>query len=125
TTLPLCHPTGGEFTGTIDESIPHAVTKSAHIHFPASRDAHDRIVKLGEQPEHVHLVGCPRIDLIAQVIKDDENGLSSAIFGEGVGPSFSLDEAFLLISQHPVTTEYGSGEAQINATLEAADAVGL
>ena len=46
--IPLAHSMGGEVTGTIDDSIRHAITKLAHIHFPASRDAYNRIIKLGE-----------------------------------------------------------------------------
>ena len=117
--IPIAHTMGGEVSGTIDESIRHAVTKFAHIHFPASRDAHERILKLGERPEHVHLVGCPRIDLVADILAADKDTLGADIFAEGVGAQFSLDEPFLLVSQHPVTTEYGEGEDQITATLEA------
>jgi UDP-hydrolysing UDP-N-acetyl-D-glucosamine 2-epimerase len=122
----IAHTMGGEVSGTIDESIRHAVTKFAHIHFPASHDARERIIKLGEQSKHVHMVGCPRIDLVAEIVADDEGStVGDDIFAQGVGPQFSLDEPFLLISQHPVTTEYGSGQAQIFATLEAAAAIGL
>ena len=119
--IPIAHTMGGEVTGTIDESIRHAVTKFAHVHFPASPDARDRILKLGERPQHVHLVGCPRIDLVAEILAEDSDRLSSEVFAEGVGPSFSLEEPFLLVSQHPVTTEFGEGEVQIVATLEAVD----
>ena len=122
--IPVAHTMGGEVSGTIDESIRHAVTKFAHIHFPASSDALERIIRLGERPEHVHLVGCPRIDLVAEILAQD-NGVGGDIFREGVGPSFSLDGPFLLVSQHPVTTEYGTGEEQITATLEAAEQIGL
>jgi UDP-hydrolysing UDP-N-acetyl-D-glucosamine 2-epimerase len=123
--IPIAHTMGGEVSGTIDESIRHAVTKFAHIHFPASRDAHERILKLGERPEHVHLVGCPRIDLVSSILAAEKDSLGADIFAEGVGPQFSLDEPFLLVSQHPVTTEYGEGEDQITATLEAVAASGL
>ena len=41
--IPVAHTMGGEVSGTIDESIRHAVTKFAHIHFPASRDAAERL----------------------------------------------------------------------------------
>jgi UDP-hydrolysing UDP-N-acetyl-D-glucosamine 2-epimerase len=44
--LPIAHTMGGEVSGTIDESIRHAVTKFAHIHFPASQEARDRIIKI-------------------------------------------------------------------------------
>jgi UDP-hydrolysing UDP-N-acetyl-D-glucosamine 2-epimerase len=117
--IPLAHTMGGEVSGTIDESIRHAVTKFAHIHFPACSDAHDRIVKLGERPEDVYLVGCPRIDLVAEVLEKDRNGLGPDLFAEGVGGSFDLHEPFVMLSQHPVTTEYGEGERQINETLQA------
>lgn len=123
--IPVAHTMGGEVSGTIDESIRHAVTKFAHIHFPASREAADRIIKLGERPEHVHLVGCPRIDLVAQILMQDEKVTAEQLFSSGVGATLDLDQPFLLVSQHPVTTEYGAGELQITATLEAVREVGL
>ena len=122
--IPLAHTMGGEVSGNIDESIRHAVTKFAHVHFPASKGAAERIVRLGENPECVHMVGCPRMDLVAEVLRDEPNGLSD-LFRFGVGGSFDLDQPFLLVSQHPVTTEYGDGERQIDETLRAVQAVGL
>jgi len=117
--IPVAHTMGGEVTGTIDESIRHAVTKFAHVHFPASRDAAKRIIKLGEKPQDVHLVGCPRIDLVAEILAQSRGVLGDDLFGEGVGHAFDLDKPFVLVSQHPVTTEYGEGERQITETLEA------
>jgi UDP-hydrolysing UDP-N-acetyl-D-glucosamine 2-epimerase len=123
--IPLAHTMGGEVSGTIDESIRHAVTKFAHVHFPACSDARDRIIKLGERPEDVYLVGCPRIDLVAEVLERDRNGLGPDLFAQGVGGVFDLDQRFLLMSQHPVTTEYGEGERQINETLIAIHQLGI
>jgi UDP-hydrolysing UDP-N-acetyl-D-glucosamine 2-epimerase len=117
--LPLAHTMGGEVSGTIDESIRHAVTKFAHIHFPACSDARDRIIKLGERPEDVYLVGCPRIDLVSDVLQKVDNGVGPDLFREGVGGVFDLGQPFLLLSQHPVTTEYGDGERQIAESLKA------
>jgi UDP-hydrolysing UDP-N-acetyl-D-glucosamine 2-epimerase len=116
--IPLAHTMGGEVSGNIDESIRHAVTKFAHIHFPASQGAGERIVRLGEDPDCVHVVGCPRMDLVAEVLADGGDGLSE-LFEMGVGGRFSLDEPFLIVSQHPVTTEYGEGKLQIQETLKA------
>lgn len=123
--IPIAHTMGGEVSGTIDESIRHAVTKFAHIHFPASIDARDRIIRLGEPPERVFMVGCPRIDLVADILRNPPPGLETEVFGEGVGAKFSLDAPFLLVSQHPVTTEYGRSEEQITATLQAVRDVDL
>jgi len=123
--IPVAHTMGGEVSGTIDESIRHAVTKFAHIHFPASRDAAGRIVKLGERPEMVFRVGCPRIDLVAEILDRDENGMDKNLFELGVGAPIDLSMPFVIVSQHPVTTEYGEGERQITATLAAVKACGL
>lgn len=117
--IPVAHTMGGEVSGTIDESIRHAVTKFAHVHFPASRDAAERIVKLGELPEMVFRVGCPRIDLVADILKKAGDGVDRSIFDLGVGSAIDLSKPFAIVSQHPVTTEYGEGERQIAATLAA------
>jgi UDP-hydrolysing UDP-N-acetyl-D-glucosamine 2-epimerase len=122
--IPLAHTMGGEVSGNIDESIRHAVTKFAHLHFPACSDAAERIVRMGEPPDTVHVVGCPRMDLVAEVLADGRNGLSD-LFAVGVGGAFDLDQPFLIVSQHPVTTEYGDGERQIAETLKAVQAIDL
>lgn len=122
--IPVAHTMGGEVSGTIDESIRHAVTKFAHLHFPASKAARDRIIRLGEPPETVHCVGCPRIDLVAEILGARASGLEG-LFTEGVGESLDLTKPFLLVSQHPVTTEYGEGEADILETLEAVKEVAV
>ena len=118
--IPLAHTMGGEVTGTIDESVRHAVTKLAHIHFPANRLAGERIVKMGEDPKSVHVVGCPRIDLVADIAEHDGRSLDKGQFyREGVGGTLDPDQPFLLVSQHPITTEFGQGERQIGETLMA------
>ena len=124
--LPLAHTMGGEVTGTIDESIRHAVTKLAHIHFPANQPAADRIVRMGEDPATVHVVGCPRIDVVAEIAATDADGLDTQwLEREGVGGHVDLDKPFLVVSQHPVTTEYGEGERQITETLMALVELGM
>jgi UDP-hydrolysing UDP-N-acetyl-D-glucosamine 2-epimerase len=120
--IPLAHTMGGEVSGNIDESIRHAVTKFAHVHFPACTEAADRIVRMGEDPDRVHVVGCPRMDLVAEVLAQPGDGLSD-LLREGVGGTFSLEGPFLIVSQHPVTTEYGDGERQIVETLKAVQAL--
>ena len=120
--IPVAHTMGGEISGTIDESIRHAVTKLAHIHFPANAQAAERIVRMGEDPGTVHVVGCPRVDLVAEIVRSNGH-LDSAdwLDREGAGAHITLDAPFLLVSHHPVTTEYGEGEQQINETLAALD----
>jgi len=118
--IPVAHTMGGEISGTIDESVRHAVTKLSHVHFPANRQAADRIIRMGEDPSTVHAVGCPRIDLVAEIVeKDGALGATDWLDREGAGAHIELNKPFLLVTQHPVTTEYGQGEAQINETLAA------
>jgi UDP-hydrolysing UDP-N-acetyl-D-glucosamine 2-epimerase len=118
--IPVAHTMGGEVTGTIDESIRHAVTKLAHIHFPANQHAADRIVRMGEDASTVHVVGCPRMDLVSEIVATNRDGVDwEWLEREGVGGHVDIDTPFLVVSQHPVTTEYGEGEAQIQETLAA------
>jgi UDP-hydrolysing UDP-N-acetyl-D-glucosamine 2-epimerase len=120
--IPVAHTMGGEVTGTIDESIRHAVTKFAHIHFPASKDAKNRIIKLGEREKDVYHVGCPRIDLVKEILNN--KNIDESFMNEGVGSKIDINKPFLLVSQHPVTTEYGNGESQIEITLNAVRRMG-
>lgn len=122
--IPLAHTMGGEVTGTIDESIRHAITKFAHIHFPSSQDAAERIIKLGEPVENVHVVGCPRMDLVSDALAKGGDMPSDGMLNRGVGDPVDVDKPFVLVSQHPVTTEYGEGIEQVTATLRAVKEIG-
>lgn len=122
--IPLAHTMGGEVTGTIDESVRHAITKLAHIHFPANKAAAQRIVKMGEEPGTVHVVGCPRMDLIAELASKDQHPADIPLLQkEGVGGQIDLRKPYLLVMQHPVTTEYGKGKEQIAETLAAIEEI--
>ena len=110
--FPIAHIQGGEVTGTIDESIRHAVTKLSHIHFPATKDAAERIIRMGEDPEKVFWVGCPYIDIIDSIQKKTKSELSKKY-------DFSEEKPLIIFTQHSVTTEYGFSKDQIQITLNA------
>ena len=120
--IPVAHTQGGEVTGSIDENVRHAVTKLSHIHFPATERARDFLVRMGEQPDAVHLTGCPSID----VLKEIDLSLSEDVFerNKGLGAGFRPTEPYILVLQHPVTTEYGQGRMQVDETLKAVDRIG-
>ena len=115
--IPVAHTQGGEVTGSIDESVRHAVTKLSHIHFPATKRAAENLVRMGEDPATVHLTGCPAMDLVANL----DLRLPVDFFDRhgGVGERINPDKPYLVVLQHPVTTEYGRGFDQINETLNA------
>jgi UDP-hydrolysing UDP-N-acetyl-D-glucosamine 2-epimerase len=121
--IPVAHTQGGEVTGSIDESVRHAVTKLSHIHFPATELAREYLIKMGEDPSMVHWTGCPSIDAIAAI----DLSLPKDFFDRyrGVGAELDPSEPYIVVLQHPVTTEYGQGLAQIEATLEAVSRIGM
>jgi UDP-hydrolysing UDP-N-acetyl-D-glucosamine 2-epimerase len=121
--IPVAHTQGGEVSGSIDESVRHAVTKLAHVHFPSTQLSTRRVVAMGEDPRMVFNFGCPSIDLVAQT--DLTLGGDTLEHFGGVGSRIELTKPFALMMQHPVTTEFGRGLDQINATIEAVAAVGL
>jgi UDP-hydrolysing UDP-N-acetyl-D-glucosamine 2-epimerase len=121
--IPVAHTQGGEVSGSIDESVRHAVTKLAHLHFPATELSTRRVLAMGENPDLVFNVGCPSIDLVAQTdLGSREEALS--VFG-GAGARIDPTKPYVLMMQHPVTTEFGHGFEQINQTLDAVTAQGL
>lgn len=62
---PVAHVHGGDRAlGQIDDALRHAITKLAHIHFPATADSAQRIRRLGEQPWRIRTVGSPGNDQI-------------------------------------------------------------
>jgi UDP-hydrolysing UDP-N-acetyl-D-glucosamine 2-epimerase len=119
--ITLAHSQGGEVTGSIDESVRHAITKLAHIHFPATERAKEYLLRMGEQKETIHLTGCPAIDLVAE----SDLALPDDLFKRttGVGDELTTKKDYIIVLQHPVTTEFGSGFKQIQETLEAAHKV--
>ena len=115
----IAHTMGGELSGTIDESIRHAITKFAHIHFPANSDATRRIIKMGENPKFVFNTGCPRIDIVKDIMNKKKKFNLDYLNKEGVGDKINFNKNFIILSQHPVTTEYGDAFDQITLTLNA------
>lgn len=115
--IPVAHTQGGEVTGSIDESVRHAVTKLSHLHFPSTERAADYIVRMGEDPKTVFLTGCPSIDVLATLDLTFPDGIFKRY--RGVGTELDPRKPYIVVLQHPVTTEYGSGFKQINETLQA------
>ena len=123
--IPVAHVQGGEVTGSIDEKVRHAVTKLADLHFVSSQKAAERVKRMGENPESVFVTGCPSVDLAANIL--DSPALDFDPFEKygGVGPKFSLAEGYLVVMQHPVTTEYTQSRQHVVETLHAIREIGL
>ena len=117
--IPLAHIQGGEVTGNIDEKVRHAITKLSDYHFVASESAKERVLQLGEDPAMVFNTGCPSIDLANEVVQTKTLAFDPYEKYGGVGAKPDLSNGYLVVMQHPVTTEYQDSRKHIEATLEA------
>jgi UDP-hydrolysing UDP-N-acetyl-D-glucosamine 2-epimerase len=115
--IPLAHIQGGEVTGNIDEKVRHAVTKLADYHFVASQGAQERVLRLGENSDFVFNTGCPSIDLAQEVLAQEQMPFDPYQKYGGVGRTPNLSNGYLVVMQHPVTTEYQDSRKHIEATL--------
>jgi UDP-hydrolysing UDP-N-acetyl-D-glucosamine 2-epimerase len=117
--IPLAHTQGGEVTGSIDESVRHAISKFAHIHFPTTELSKKRLAQMGENTDAIHTVGCPSIDAICSLDLDMNSQFTDTYAKKGVGSEIDFTSPYIVVLQHPVTTEFGHGADQIQETLEA------
>lgn len=110
--IPVAHIQGGERSGTIDEVIRHAITKFSHIHFVATKESRERVIKLGEDPRYVFLVGSPSLDTIKTI---------DYLTREQISKKYNLNpkKPIILFSQHPVTTEVDFVRRQISESINA------
>jgi UDP-hydrolysing UDP-N-acetyl-D-glucosamine 2-epimerase len=122
--IPVVHVQGGEVTGSIDEKVRHAVTKLSDLHLVSNQQAADRVLKMGEERESVHITGCPSIDLAA-AIRSEPGHLDRSQQIKGVGADVDLREPYLVVMQHPVTYEWQAAQRQMETTLDAVSALQL
>lgn len=119
--IPVAHIQGGEITGSIDEKVRHAVTKFSSLHFVANEFAAQRVRAMGEAPDSIFVTGCPSIDL-AREVRDSEPLIDTdylySKYG-GVGDVVDIDKDFIVVLQHPVTTEFEGAYSQMKETLAA------
>ena len=115
--IPIAHIHGGDISGNVDEPVRHAITKLAHVHFAATKESADRIIKMGEEPWRVHVVGAPGLDLIL-------NDKIPAPKETATRYGLDLSKPVLLVLQHSVVTEADEALGQIRETLEAIKELG-
>ncbi|HET6410136.1 MAG TPA: UDP-N-acetylglucosamine 2-epimerase [Chthoniobacteraceae bacterium] len=123
--IPLVHMQGGEVTGSIDEKVRHAVTKLSDYHFTCTDIAAERVRKMGEDPSAVFVTGCPSIDLANEVRNDPKLNFDPFMKYGGVGAPVNLADGYVVVLQHPVTTEYEDSRQHILETLYAVKEVNI
>jgi UDP-hydrolysing UDP-N-acetyl-D-glucosamine 2-epimerase len=112
-------------TGSIDEKVRHAVTKLSNLHFPSTHAAAERVVRMGEDPSTVFVTGCPSVDLAASVLEDPARDFDPYEKYGGVGDEPALGDGYVVVLQHPVTTEHKEARAHALETLRAVREAGL
>jgi UDP-hydrolysing UDP-N-acetyl-D-glucosamine 2-epimerase len=123
--IPLVHVQGGEVTGSIDEKTRHANTKLADIHLVSCDNARIRVEKMGEQPESIYVTGCPSIDLARQALEAEPRDIATvAAKYSGVGALVDVTKPYIVVMQHPVTTEYNESRLHTEETVEAVNSAG-
>lgn len=114
--IPTAHIEGGDLTegGALDDSVRHAMTKLAHLHFTTNKQAEERVLHLGEEPWRVYNVGFPAIDLIVAGNYANSDELI-------VKYKIDINKPIIIFTQHSVTTEFELAADQIKPSLEAMD----
>lgn len=110
--VPVVHIHGGEVTATVDEFARHAITKLSHIHLPATEESAERIIRMGESPDRVHVVGAPGLDQIREMKLLDPGETCERYH-------IDFSRPVIIVLQHPVTLDGGDPVFQIQQTLEA------
>ena len=98
----IAHIEGGDVTGSIDESVRHAITKLSHIHFVTNNAAKKRVIQMGENPKMVFNVGSPDLEFVKHSNKKINN---EEINARGVGENIDINKPFALVVLHPVTSD--------------------
>lgn len=113
--IPLAHIHGGEVTeGAIDESIRHAVTKMAQLHFVAAEPYRARVIQLGEHPDTVYNVGALGIENIKRLQLLDRSQLEQSI-------GFEMGDCCFMVTYHPATLGAIPPQRAMQALLDALD----
>ena len=110
--IPTAHVEGGDLTegGALDDSVRHAMTKLAHLHFTTNQQASNRILAMGEEPWRVYTVGFPAIDLISE-------GRFASPLEVAEKLNLDLSRPIVLFTQHSVSTEFDNAATQLIPSL--------
>jgi UDP-hydrolysing UDP-N-acetyl-D-glucosamine 2-epimerase len=115
--IPVCHTQGGEVTGSIDDSVRHAITKLSHLHCVSTKKSFENVVQLGEEVDRVHLTGCPALDIVKNTPFEPHIEILSRYFPQRDLSEF--ENNFVIVSQHANTHSYKQARNEVLETLQA------
>lgn len=112
------HIHGGERSGTVDEPVRHAISKLCSYHLVASDESRQRLIRMGEAPERIHVTGAPGLDGIADAVSLSADECRSAL-------SLPFGKPFVLALFHPVVQQAEDAYQQTASILQALKNTGL
>ena len=112
------HIHGGERSGTVDEPVRHAISKLSHYHLVATNESRDRLIRMGERPETVHVTGAPGLDGLMAMADMSSNSVKTVL-------NLPLDQPFILAVFHPVVQQAVDAYIQTTSLLLALQKTGL
>lgn len=107
----ICHIEGGEVSGTIDESIRHAVSKFSQIHLVCNQAAKKRLQQLGELEDSIEILGSPDIDIMFNSNLPKINSVKK---------HYAIEfKKYAILIFHPTTTSFVDTKIELNGLLDA------
>lgn len=97
--VPIAHIHGGEITeGAMDDALRHAITKMSWLHFTSTAEHRDRVIQMGEEPDRVHFLGAPIVDVISNLKLLSRDELRSQY-------KIRMDDPTALVTFHPASMD--------------------
>lgn len=109
--IPIVHIHGGERSGSVDEPVRHAISKLAHFHFTSTEDARQRLIRMGEQDNHIWVVGAPGLDGLEDIVIPSRSVLLESL-------RFDPARPVALLVHHPVVQDASVMALEIQAILD-------
>lgn len=120
--IPVAHIEGGDVTGSIDESVRHAITKLSHIHFATNEPAKNRIIRLGEHPSYVFNFGSPDVEVVHKL--STKNSLVD-ITKTGSGATLDLSKGYIMVMYHPDVSDVKQAHENTRKIIKAVHSLNM
>jgi GDP/UDP-N,N'-diacetylbacillosamine 2-epimerase (hydrolysing) len=118
--LAMAHYAAGDrVVGNVDDMIRHAVSRLSHLLLTTHEDARQRLIRGGEEEWRVHNVGHAGLDRIRVARELSDNELARALQVP------AIRRPYLVIVQHPLSSEINNAAAEMRETLAAAAETGF
>jgi GDP/UDP-N,N'-diacetylbacillosamine 2-epimerase (hydrolysing) len=110
---------GDRVVGNVDDMVRHSVSRLAHLLLTTNEDARERLIRSGEEEWRVHNVGHAGLDRIRDIPILDDKALAESLAVR------EIKKPYLMVTQHPISSEIDQSGNQMRETLSAVETLGL